>query len=386
MPIPSISWVVAVVLLSLVLPPPGLVDFSQNWLAPLELAATIVPPLQPGARSFQRLVELGRPGINLERPRVLGYYAEDYPGDYRALASVIGNRSHLDYIGTFQYHINGQGQLDGQNLLAFDLYRRQAGIPTLALIHNFSRGGFDAESARELLSDAANRERAIAAIGRLVERLDYAGVIIDLEAVPPDQRENLTAFIAALRETLAPNGKLLAMAVPAKTRDNRESKWSGAFDYQALGRYVDIMQLMTYDEHWIDGGPGPIASNEWVVKVLNYATRLVPRERIYLGIAGYAYVWPEGQRGFGWSAVKAISYARDNGLEVVRPPHSPTPRYWFEKDGRRHEVHYEDGESARLKLRLARLYGLGGVALWRLGLEDRTFWEAVNTELGLSGR
>lgn len=48
---------------------------------------------------------------------------------------------------------------------------------------------------------------------------------------------------------------------------------------------------MTYDEHYPGGSPGPIASIGWVNNVVKYATTVIPKEKIYLGLAAYGYDW-----------------------------------------------------------------------------------------------
>ena len=42
-----------------------------------------------------------------------------------------------------------------------------------------------------------------------------------------------------------------------------------------------------------------------------------------------------------------------------------------------HEVWVEDTQSAAARLGLAARYGAGGIATWRLGLEDPRVWDAV---------
>ena len=70
---------------------------------------------------------------------------------------------------------------------------------------------------------------------------------------------------------LHPVGFEVTIAVPSKARELPNDSWSGAFDYAFLSRYADQIMLMTYDEHWSGGTPGPIASISWVEDVIRYA-------------------------------------------------------------------------------------------------------------------
>jgi len=70
---------------------------------------------------------------------------------------------------------------------------------------------------------------------------------------------------------------------------DQQDNWSSAFDYAAIGKYADWVQIMTYDEHWSGGTPGPIASLPWVENVIKYAITVIPKEKILLGVAAYGY-------------------------------------------------------------------------------------------------
>ena len=53
---------------------------------------------------------------------------------------------------------------------------------------------------------------------------------------------------------------------------------------------------------------------------------------------------------------------------------------WFtytDGQGQPHEVWYADGASVTARLGLVRQYGLGGVAIWRLGGVDPANWSAI---------
>ena len=45
--------------------------------------------------------------------------------------------------------------------------------------------------------------------------------------------------------------------------------WDNAFDYDKLGDMNDFLIVMQYDQHSIEGEPGPIAAQTWIEETAN---------------------------------------------------------------------------------------------------------------------
>ena len=65
-----------------------------------------------------------------------------------------------------------------------------------------------------------------------------------------------------------------------------------AYDYAYIGSQADAIILMNYDQHWPSSPPGPIASQDWFVENIQQVVKLVPPEKLVMGIANYTYDWP----------------------------------------------------------------------------------------------
>lgn len=311
---------------------------------------------------------------------VAGYYPVDWPGDPTALQTVQRYGSRLDAAMYFGYTPDRQGRLrdpyagDEARFLAA---AKAGGIKPLVVVHNYMNGGFNTPLARDLLADPQARRRVVDGIASLMQK-GYAGVNIDLEGLPPTERHNFTTFIEELAARLHLAGYLVTIAVPAKTADRPSDAWSGAYDYAALGRIADALMIMSYDEHWLGGSPGPVASLPWVEQVVRYAVSAVPRQKILLGIAAYGYDWVSG--GSGRSAMiparEAPRRAASHGSAIAWDARAQAPWYeYMDTAGNRHIVHFENTAGMALKAELAARYGLGGVAIWRLGFEEPSAWK-----------
>src|SRR5439155_3403098 len=125
-----------------------------------------------------------------------------------------------------------------------------------------------------------NDEISTRTIGEIVDYVaaeGYDGFDLDLEGVWPDDRAAYTAFVTSLGAALRDRGRMLALAIPAKTADTTTG-WGGAFDYAALGAQADLLTIMAYEYHGGWGEPGPIAPYAWVEQVAAFATSQIPPE------------------------------------------------------------------------------------------------------------
>ena len=140
---------------------------------------------------------------------------------------------------------------------------------------------------------------------------------------------------------------------------------------------------MTYDEHWAGGAPGPIASINWVKSVVNYATSVIPKEKIMLGIASYAYDWPStGQKAEAYSMRQAYDLVSKYGVSIKWDDSSKSSYFnYTDSSGIYHTVWLENSTSIKYKLDLVNDYDLPGIAVWRLGLENSDFWTTISLEL-----
>jgi spore germination protein len=312
---------------------------------------------------------------------VLAYYAKDSPNDeasYKSLSAHAG-RGAIDQVAAFNHPINAQGLIGGRPDKALMKLARGNGVKTLAVVHNFTGKGFSRDVAHSILSDANRRGAATGSIVWILKEYGYDGVNLDLENIDPKDRNNYTEFVEELASKMRGSGKLLAICVPAKTDDARWNAWSGAFDYKRLGSIADRVIVMAYDEHWVGGPPGPIASIEWVRSVIDYATKTIPRERILLGLANYAYDWPTaGGRATGTGRMigerRAMEVAWSSRAKIVWDNRAQVPYFKYWRGSQEHTVYLENQYSAVFKINLAQTYGLKGVAVWRLGLEDPSLW------------
>lgn len=233
-------------------------------------------------------------------------------------------------------------------------------------VSNYGTSDFDPRELRRILQSAALTRRLAANIVAAAQRGGYAGINIDFEENPAADAGRLARLLSTLRAELHKAGRRLTVDVPAKTPGDT---WDGGYDLGAIGRAVDGVIVMAYDDHGPGGPPGPIAPAPWVRRTLAYTLQRIPRSKVFLGVPAYAYDWhgrqtdtltlPQVQR-----LIARLKIApRWNGV-------AQTPYFRYrDASGQLHTIYYEDARSLAAQLALARRYGVAGVSVWYVGSE-----------------
>jgi cellulose synthase/poly-beta-1,6-N-acetylglucosamine synthase-like glycosyltransferase/spore germination protein YaaH/peptidoglycan/xylan/chitin deacetylase (PgdA/CDA1 family) len=244
-------------------------------------------------------------------------------------------------------------------------------LPMMGLVNNYDGTAWRVKELAQILADHA-------AVDNLVRNLvDYgvqahqAGIVVDFEEVPENSQEHFKKFIAKLAPALHAVGLKVMIALPA--RDN-------AYDYAFFGKECDAVVLMNYDQHWQTSPAGPIAAQDWFVENLRQVMRLVPPQKILVGIANYAYDWPDGSKkeqtpAASYSVQEALLHAHESEAQVEFDLTSLNPYYSYsDEQNVAHQVWFLDAVTAYNELRASERLGVQGTALWRLGTADSSIW------------
>ncbi|MBL0387519.1 spore protein O [Tumebacillus sp. ITR2] len=314
---------------------------------------------------------------------VLGYYtvSNTNKSSLNSLNSFGGG--FLNQMTTMTFSAQADGSIAGQAPPDGMQAAQQKQVKALASLTN-GKDGFSKDVAHAVLSDPNLRGRLVQNAVVLCRQGGYGGVNVDFENMLPSDRANFTAFMTELANGLHADGRTLTISVMAKTSDFPKSDWIGTFDYAALGQVADQIQLMTYDQHGTWGEPGAVAGLPWVEKVVRYASSQIPSQKLLLGIAAYGYDWNMGDAGKNKAIpLKNIpALLNKTGAQAQWNDAEQSPYFTYTADdGSTHNVWYENPQSIETKAKLVSHYHLGGIAMWKMGFEDNSFWQAVKTGL-----
>lgn len=294
---------------------------------------------------------------------------------------LLAHYSYARYMGLFEDHIATNGSLVTRSFGVATSVIRQNGSNPSIVITNLTSSGFNGDYMHDILSTPSKRDTLVDSIWELLRANQFRYVMLDIEELNPQDRAWFNQFLKQLHTKLSPSGMKIFISVPPKQGDYTPS-YASAYDYRTIGKYVDSMFLMAYDWH-LPGvtGPGPIAPYPNVKATVAYATSVVPRQKLGLGIPLYAYDWnvTTGQ-GLAISEQTATNEAVSHQSTIHFDNNSRSSYFSYGLNGARHVVWFEDARSLAADYKLLTTYRLGNVGGWQI---NWTFPQA-ETMMGLT--
>lgn len=305
--------------------------------------------------------------------------------------------AHVDKIGLLVptwYGVDSQGLVNGGPNPYVLKVAKEHRLPVMPIISmTAGRKGF-----HDLLHDETAKQQMIDSMLQQAKEYGYTGFQFDFESISWTDRDAYTLMARQTAEALHKHGLQLSIAVvpnaPGHAGEGEFSKWMweywrGAYDLAALGKYADLICLMTYDQHTRWTTPGPVDALPWMLKHLDYALKYVPKEKLSLGIALYGYHWftgnPVKADGTEASNISAdyidadasFPLAKEQGAQIQWDPVEHESWYYFYRDDMREWVFMPDAHSFNDRLQLVHQYNLEGFCSWVLGAEDPKIWDAL---------
>ncbi len=295
--------------------------------------------------------------------------------DPTSLASLQANIGSLNVVAPWYYRLDGNGNLSGAAQANVDTLLRNNHVRIYAMVKNSVVN----QDFHNWLADPTKRDHGITNLYNMVINNGYDGINIDFETLLASDATLYTDFAHRLSNKLHASGKVMTMAVAPKTSDGGNS-FSGVYDYAGLAPYLDYVTIMAYDFHYVTGTAGPIGPVDSISRVAAYTATRFPASKVIWGIGLYGFDWNTTLGGranplhFGDVAPLQQQYGGESGFDDASQ--SPWLIY-YDANGNRHEVWYENAASFTAKLNAISQYNFAGFALWRLGHEDPAIWPLV---------
>ncbi|HVB85187.1 MAG TPA: glycosyltransferase, partial [Candidatus Dormibacteraeota bacterium] len=367
----------------------ALIVFLLNVVRNPELPELLRPNIHPGLRAIpfrkpkpkrirsrkRRVAAIGKVPQNYE-PLRMAFYVSD---DYMSFVSLQQHFHQLDLVVPDALHAvyaDGDVQSDpDRKLTGFVQLLKTRGIdlPVMPMVNNYDgKAGWCPPTFLQMLANPAARKNLAEQLEAYADERHEPGIVVDFESLPQSSQKQFESFVHDLSISLHAKNMKLMVALPA-------ADWT--FNYKYFASQADAIILMNYDYRWPTSPPGPIAPQDWYVRNINNMVKIVPPDKLIMGIANYGYDWPTPTKQDPHPVAASLSFqqgvltAVESGADALYDPDTFNLHYSYEDDdGRVHTVWMLDGVTGYNELRAAEEAGVAGTALWRLGLEDPSIW------------
>jgi spore germination protein YaaH len=262
---------------------------------------------------------------------------------------------------------------------------------------------FDNEDIEHLISNQTAQQNLLLSLDSLILSMPISGINLDIEytgEVDQKTRDNFTQLIITVRQHLQSKFKHIKLSIDMyASAANRPLIW----DIEKIAPYVDYIIVMAYDYHRASSSQaGPVAplfgsKKYWEYDINTHIkafSKMVPKEKILLGIPFYGYEWqtdsrepqansyPKTGATASYKRVEELlerSKTEDLKLEEHWDETALSPYLVYEEDDEIYMIYYENKKSINYKIDYVKQLDLAGVAIWALGYEgeDRDLWEVI---------
>lgn len=288
----------------------------------------------------------------------------------------------LSYLYIFSYGITAQGELippalDDMWMIESALSYQTA--PVLTLTPFGPDGKFNNFLISQVVNNLETRRKLKDNIIAVITQKGYRGLDIDFEYILSQDRDAFTDFVRYLREAVNELGYPTSVALAPKTSAEQTGLLYEGKDYEGLGKVADYVLLMTYEWGYTYGPSMAVAPINKVHEVLDYATTVIPSEKIHLGIPNYGYDWIlPYERGISKAQtlgnIEAVQLAISNSVPISFDTTAQCPYFRYISGNLQHEVWFEDVRSLDAKFNLIEEYQLRGCSYWQIMNLFRASW------------
>lgn len=305
---------------------------------------------------------------------ILGWHQVTVPNANNNLSDMIANTSGMNVISPTWFSLSDNA--GNYTSLASKEYVEKAhskGIQVWPLIDNFS----DAVDMNTLLSSTEARKTLISQLIADAKAYGFDGINIDFETL---KQSNIKYFIQFLRELSVhcrKNNLVLSVDNPAYVSFN------GYYERGKQAEVVDYIINMGYDEHYAGSDMGSVASYNYVKESIERSLVEVPKDKFINAMPLYTRLWTTSgsettSKAVGIKAAKA--WVEENKVNLT----------WNEElgqyignvvtaDGTVY-IWMEEEKSLGVKVNLAKENDIGGLAVWKLGLEPEEIWSVITLQ------
>lgn len=284
----------------------------------------------------------------------------------------------LDVLSPTWFEIkNNEGDIEDKGSVEYSKWAKEQGYQLWGLVSN----SFDKVITHNTLSNPDKRKKIINTLVEYAKKYNLDGINIDFESVAKEDGDYYLQFIKEATPIFKQNGLIVSVDMYVPT------PWTAHYKMEEVGKIVDYVIIMAYDEHFSTSKEsGSVSSLPWAEKYMTDATKLVPKDKLIMGVPFYTRVWTETKKPDGSVSVVSKSLKMDEARKLLEDNNATivwdekTRQYYGEyfSDGTTKKIWLEDEKSMEERMKVARKLDVKGIAAWKRGHENDVTWDIIN--------
>ena len=370
----------------------GLIGYVQNkMLGEITEEAKAVPDGRPLPKYTN---------IAMDEMVVMGWHQVFSESGYSQLDDIISTAKGMNVICPTWFTIkDNDGNIQNLGEKKYVTKAHKAGLQVWVMLDdiNISTDGL------QVFGTTSHRKTLITAVIDAVKELGADGINLDVETIKSDVGPSYIQFIREL--SAACRKEKLVLSV-----DNYSPMPHTAFyDRTQQGQVVDYVVVMAYDEHYVKGPEaGSTSSLAFVKQSAERTIAEVPKEKVIVGLPFYSRLWCEtpadsesdktdnsqvfvdnsdgtydSKNSKYLLSSKGVSMEGENNIirehDLSLTWLDDVGQFYteYEENGSWYRLWVEDENSMDLKMQAACSYEPGGVAFFKLNMENQETWSII---------
>lgn len=267
------------------------------------------------------------------------------------------------------------------------------------------------EIIEKILSSPENKIQTIVSIMSVYNDFDFDDINVDFEYVSVGNqalRDSFVDFITNLRSACISSKSHCQIDIDIFASAAEKPK---LWDLKKLEPVTDNFIVMAYD-YFRKSSPqaGPVAPikgkcttvysgekdclGEDILTHLSQISKLIPSNKIILGVPFYGYEWQTASSDFlantypGTGALATYQRIQTlfqdpkiSSLSAEWSSSTLSPYIVYQEEDKTYQIHFENAQSLEQKIKLVESANLGGIAIWALGYEGDTqdLWTPITS-------
>ncbi|MDF2943701.1 MAG: hypothetical protein K0S01_2559 [Herbinix sp.] len=298
---------------------------------------------------------------------------------------------YLTYLSIVNYTATSTGEIKSYyNDTEIITTAKDFGVMPLMLLSTFTiKGEANVGIAYDLLLNNENQNRLIDNILIILREKGYYGVNLSLQYISISTLTFYEMYLQNVYNRLNQEGYYVFATITPGISIVNEEIIIEQINYSVLNQYSHNIIFMSYEWATNINAPSPISSINNINVFLDYASNLIPSDKVIIGIPTIGYDW-QLPYVLGVSTVNAITFnnvinlARNVGAIIQFDEVSQTPFFTYainaESNKIQHVVWFVDVRSINALLNLTLQYNLLGSGIWNIMEYNSQLWLVINSQ------